>query len=245
MFAAPEASLAIARRSWRGTRRRPRSRSSTPPRSCVTSRPAPSTPAWRGGSTTGTCPPSPRGCGMLLQLPASARRVAVRARSCSSRNGACRSSAVLARQRRRPAPDLAAQHGPLQPLPRTRGTGVQPRIRRHRRRGRRVAAGRARRRTRRVRRLPGDGRPTGLGRDQRMYVTLAGRGKKIGSALLAELERVAVGVSRFAWFEFGPRQPEAHGMFESAGYAVCEPWGPFIGKDLSICMEKLRPTATG
>ena len=101
-----------------------------------------------------------------------------------------------------------------------------------------------------------DGEPVGCGAyrvmdDQpgsaeikRMYVTLAGRGKKIGSALLAELERVAVGVSRFA-LEFGPRQPEAHGMFESAGYAVCEPWGPFIGKDLSICMEKLRPTATG
>lgn len=75
---------------------------------------------------------------------------------------------------------------------------------------------------------------------KRMYVTLAGRGKKIGSAILAELERAAVGVQRFA-LEFGPRQPEAMGMFESAGYVVCEPWGPFVGKDLSICMEKLRP----
>jgi putative acetyltransferase len=76
-----------------------------------------------------------------------------------------------------------------------------------------------------------------------MYVTLAGRGKKVGSALLAELERAgaAAGVQRFA-LETGPRQPEAQRMFEAAGYAVCEPWGPFVGKDLSICMAKLRPT---
>ena len=75
---------------------------------------------------------------------------------------------------------------------------------------------------------------------KRMYVTLAGRDKKIGSALLAELERAAVGVRRFA-LETGPRQPEALRMFETAGYVVCEPWGQFVGKDLSICMEKLRP----
>jgi putative acetyltransferase len=75
---------------------------------------------------------------------------------------------------------------------------------------------------------------------KRMYVTLAGRGKKIGSALLTELERSAVGIDRFA-LEFGPRQPEAQAMFESAGYVVCEPWGPFVGKDFSICMEKVLP----
>jgi putative acetyltransferase len=75
---------------------------------------------------------------------------------------------------------------------------------------------------------------------KRMYVTLAGRGKKLGSALLAELERIgaAVGARRFA-LETGPRQPEAHGMFEAAGYVVCDPWGPFIGKEFSICMEKV------
>ena len=77
---------------------------------------------------------------------------------------------------------------------------------------------------------------------KRLYVTLAGRGRKIGSALLTELERRAAGKDRFA-LEFGPRQPEAQAMFESAGYVVCEPWGPFIGKDFSICMEKVLPTA--
>jgi GNAT superfamily N-acetyltransferase len=74
---------------------------------------------------------------------------------------------------------------------------------------------------------------------KRMYVTLAGRGKKIGSALLAELERLgaANGVRRFA-LETGPRQPEALQVFSAAGYVACEPWGPFVGKDLSVCMEK-------
>lgn len=84
-----------------------------------------------------------------------------------------------------------------------------------------------------------DDRP-GSAEVKRLYVTLAGRGKKIGSALLTELQRRAVGVDRFA-LEFGPRQPEAQAMFESAGFVVCEPWGPFIGKEFSICMEKLPP----
>jgi putative acetyltransferase len=75
---------------------------------------------------------------------------------------------------------------------------------------------------------------------KRLYVTLAGRGKKLGPALLAELERraAAIGVRRFA-LETGPRQPEALRIFETAGYVVCEPWGQFIGKDFSVCMEKL------
>jgi len=79
---------------------------------------------------------------------------------------------------------------------------------------------------------------------KRMYVTLFGRGKKIGPALLAELEReaAAIGVQRFA-LETGPRQPEALKIYESAGYTVCEPWGHFVGRDLSICMVKTVPAA--
>lgn len=75
---------------------------------------------------------------------------------------------------------------------------------------------------------------------KRLYVTLAGRGKKIGHAMLAELERAAAafGVTRFV-LETGPRQPEAQRIFDVAGYAACEPWGQFVGKELSICMQKL------
>jgi hypothetical protein len=103
-----------------------------------------------------------------------------------------------------------------------------------------------------------DGEPVGCGafrwddapgsaEIERLHVTLAGRGKKIGSALLAELERAAaaIGVRRDA-LEFGPRQPGGRRMFEPAGYAVCDPSGSFVGKDLSIHMAKhLADRATG
>ncbi len=97
-----------------------------------------------------------------------------------------------------------------------------------------------------------DGRPIGCGAfrltdDQpgtaeikRMYVAPSARGAKTGAALLAELEARAVGlgVRRFI-LETGPRQPEALALYGRAGYVECEPWGEFIGKDFSICMERV------
>ena len=75
---------------------------------------------------------------------------------------------------------------------------------------------------------------------KRMYVAPSARGKKIGAALLDEVEHRAraLGITRFA-LETGPRQPEAQGLFERAGYVECPPWGPFIGKDFSVCMERI------
>jgi putative acetyltransferase len=74
---------------------------------------------------------------------------------------------------------------------------------------------------------------------KRMFVVPSARGQKIGAAMLTELEARgrAVGVRRFV-LELGPRQPEAMRRYEGAGYVVCEPWGEFIGKELSVCMEK-------
>lgn len=75
---------------------------------------------------------------------------------------------------------------------------------------------------------------------RRMYVVPSARGQKIGAAILAEVEaRAAVIGARRLVLELGPRQPEAIHRFERAGYVVCAPWGEFVGKDLSICMEKL------
>lgn len=99
-----------------------------------------------------------------------------------------------------------------------------------------------------------NGRPVGCGAyrlldDQpgtaeikRMYVAPSARGQKIGAALLAELEAQARahGAHRFV-LDAGPRQPEALRRFERAGYVVCEPWGEFVGKELSICMSKTAP----
>lgn len=74
---------------------------------------------------------------------------------------------------------------------------------------------------------------------KRMYVAPSARGAKIGAAILAELERSAItlGVHRFV-LETGPRQPEALKRYSRAGYTVCDPWGEFIGKEYSVCMEK-------
>ncbi len=99
------------------------------------------------------------------------------------------------------------------------------------------------------------GRPVGCGAfrvmdDQpgsaeikRMYVAPSARGKKIGAALLEELEQraMAIGIDRFV-LETGPRQPEAIQLYTRAGYVGCEPWGEFVGKDFSVCMAKTRPS---
>ena len=119
-----------------------------------------------------------------------------------------------------------------------RGTGVQPRIRRHRRRGRRAPLAEL------------DGDPVGSRRP--------GDGDQPGSAEISGCTSCSRAVARRsgacsspssnAWpsasvasrSSSGRGEPEAHGMFESAGYAACEPWRPFIGKGVSICMENLR-----
>ncbi len=49
---------------------------------------------------------------------------------------------------------------------------------------------------------------------------------------------ITIGVRRFV-LETGPRQPEALRRYEHAGYTVCEPWGQFVGKELSLCMAKV------
>lgn len=74
---------------------------------------------------------------------------------------------------------------------------------------------------------------------KRMFVVPSARGQKIGAAVLAELESRAatIGVRRFV-LELGPRQPEAIHRYRRAGYRECEPWGEFVGKDFSICMDK-------
>jgi hypothetical protein len=46
-----------------------------------------------------------------------------------------------------------------------------------------------------------------------------------------------IGIDRFV-LETGPRQPESLALYSRAGYAECEPWGQFVGKDFSVCMSK-------
>jgi putative acetyltransferase len=94
-----------------------------------------------------------------------------------------------------------------------------------------------------------DGRPVGCGafrplddsavEVKRMFVEPDCRGRGIGRRLLAELEDRArrAGYS-LARLETGVRQPEAIGLYESAGYRRIPNYGIYAGNADSACFEK-------
>lgn len=65
---------------------------------------------------------------------------------------------------------------------------------------------------------------------KRMYVADAARGMGVGRALLVALEDAAreLGAKRLV-LETGVRQPEAIGLYESAGFERIEPFGGVCG----------------
>jgi putative acetyltransferase len=94
-----------------------------------------------------------------------------------------------------------------------------------------------------------DGRPVGCGalrridtttgEIKRMYVAPAARGTGLGRRLLDELERHArrLGLRRLV-LETGPRQPEAIGLYQRAGFARIPCFGEYRHAPLSVCMAK-------
>lgn len=84
---------------------------------------------------------------------------------------------------------------------------------------------------------------------KRMYVAPAVRGRGLARALLAELERTAAEAGRLrAVLETGDAQPEAIGLYVSAGYTEITKFGVYRDEDGSICYGKslLRhPSSTG
>jgi putative acetyltransferase len=83
--------------------------------------------------------------------------------------------------------------------------------------------------------------PGGLwGEVKRMYVAPAARGKRIGKALLDALEAHArqIGI-RCLRLETGNRQPEALGLYRTAGYDDIPPFAGYGPSDYSLFMEKL------
>jgi GNAT superfamily N-acetyltransferase len=74
---------------------------------------------------------------------------------------------------------------------------------------------------------------------KRMYVDPAHRGRGASRRLLAALEERARdrGWSRLV-LETGTLQHEAIGLYESAGYAPVEPFGPYVGATQSLCYAK-------
>ncbi|WP_019135214.1 GNAT family N-acetyltransferase [Cellulomonas massiliensis] len=79
----------------------------------------------------------------------------------------------------------------------------------------------------------------GTGELKRMFVLPQHRGNGHSRAVLAELERLAHehGYRRLV-LETGPLQPEAIGLYLSAGYAPTENYGEYVGVTDSRCFAK-------
>jgi GNAT superfamily N-acetyltransferase len=78
-----------------------------------------------------------------------------------------------------------------------------------------------------------------VGELKRMYVTPGARRRGIARAVLTELETRArgLGYARLR-LETGVRQPEAIGLYRSAGYEPIAPYGVYRDEPLSRCFEK-------
>jgi len=98
-----------------------------------------------------------------------------------------------------------------------------------------------------------EGRPVGcggfrrLGPDRaeikRMYVDPSVRGLGVGRRLLRGLEDgAAVAGYREVWLETGTEQPEALGLYVSAGYVAVPPYGEFRDDPRSLCFKRTLGT---
>jgi ribosomal protein S18 acetylase RimI-like enzyme len=79
--------------------------------------------------------------------------------------------------------------------------------------------------------------PADIGEIKRMYAHVPGRG--IGSRLLAALEERARGFGyRVMRLETRKVNGAAVAFYLRHGYAVCENYGPYVGRDEAVCFEK-------
>jgi GNAT superfamily N-acetyltransferase len=80
----------------------------------------------------------------------------------------------------------------------------------------------------------------GAGEIKRMYVTDEARRTGVGRAVLSALESEAarLGYDRLV-LETGTAQPEAIGLYASAGYELVEPFGIYRDSPLSRCYAKV------
>ena len=80
------------------------------------------------------------------------------------------------------------------------------------------------------------------GEIKRMYVAPELRGRGLGRRLLVELEAEAQRLGyRALVLETGDRQPEALGLYGSAGYERIPCYPPYDSRALSLCFEKRLP----
>jgi GNAT superfamily N-acetyltransferase len=74
---------------------------------------------------------------------------------------------------------------------------------------------------------------------RRMYVVPAARGRGVSRLVLRALEEEArrLGYS-LVRLETGDAQPEAVGLYVSAGYSPIPRYGPYVDDERSLCFEK-------
>ena len=78
---------------------------------------------------------------------------------------------------------------------------------------------------------------------KRMYVSEESRGKGIPSKVLSELEKWAKELSfHKCILETGKKQHEAIGLYQKKGYTIVPNYGQYVGKENSVCFEKILIT---
>lgn len=75
---------------------------------------------------------------------------------------------------------------------------------------------------------------------KRMFVDTSYRGRGIAASIVQALENWAKenGYTRTV-LETGNKQHEAIGLYKKLGYRIIANYGPYVGMETSICMEKL------
>ncbi len=74
---------------------------------------------------------------------------------------------------------------------------------------------------------------------KRMFVQPAFRGQGISRRLLEKLEQWAAEEGfTIVRLETGNKQPEAIGLYQTGGYHIIPPYGPYTDIESSVCMEK-------
>ena len=85
----------------------------------------------------------------------------------------------------------------------------------------------------------------GVGEVKRMYVTPSARGHRIGRLLLEHVEDLAARSGyRLLRLETGTEQPEAVGLYRSAGWQQIPCYGYFKDDPTTSCFEKALTAAT-
>ncbi|HZE71481.1 MAG TPA: GNAT family N-acetyltransferase [Pyrinomonadaceae bacterium] len=79
----------------------------------------------------------------------------------------------------------------------------------------------------------------GVAEIKRMFVVPERRGAGVARQILRELESVATSLGySVVRLETGLKQPEAIGLYESAGYQRVPCYGQYVGNSMSVCFEK-------